>query len=180
MFNGATDVPILEAGVRGKIITYIVCFGITYGANIGPVPNKGVAYNILTMNAQAHGFVPYVGTGSAVANVTHAADGVEFLSKIVTIAGTQQPEGSPYERYYILEGERVSWKDLSTALAKVLFEKGLVKEKEPKAVPAEDAGQGEIGALLSSNMLVNGERSKRIGYKHAQPSILVQLREDLA
>lgn len=56
---------ILEAGERGKIITYIVCLGVTYGPNTGPVPNLGVAYNILTGNAKQHGYVPYVGDGSA-------------------------------------------------------------------------------------------------------------------
>lgn len=59
---------VLQAGERGKIITYIVCSAITYGPNTGPSPNLGVAYNIFTSNAKAHGFVPYVGDGTAVAS----------------------------------------------------------------------------------------------------------------
>ncbi|KAJ9609847.1 hypothetical protein H2200_006176 [Cladophialophora chaetospira] len=180
MFNGGTDVPTLEAGVRGKIITYIVCFAVTYGSNIGPAPNLGVAYNIFTHNAKQHGFVPYVGDGTAVASAVHVADAVPFLSKIVSIAGTEKPTGSAYSRYYILHGERVAWKDLSVALAKVLYAKGTVSEPEPKSVPAAEAGEGEVGVLIASNMLVKGDRAARLGFKVTHRSILDQLQEDLA
>ncbi len=63
---------VLEAGERGKIITYIVCLGVTYGSNTGPVKNLGVAYNILTGNAIQHGFVPYVGNGTAAVCTVHS------------------------------------------------------------------------------------------------------------
>ncbi|KAH0831669.1 hypothetical protein AYO21_01867 [Fonsecaea monophora] len=179
MFNGPTDVPVLEAGERGKIITYIVCFAMTYGPNIGPAPNLGVAYNLLTSNAKKQGYVPYVGDGSAVASLIHVGDGVPFLTKIVGIAGMQKPTGSAYSRYYILHGERVAWKDLSSELAKVLHAKGVVASPEPKAVPSADAGAGEIGALIASNMLVKGDRAARLGFKATHPSVLVQLHEDL-
>ncbi|KIW66397.1 hypothetical protein PV04_05733 [Phialophora macrospora] len=180
MFNGATDVPVLEAGERGTIITYIVCFAMTYGPNIGPVPNLGVAYNILTSNAIQQGFAPYVGDGTAVASTVHVADAVPFVTKIVGIAGTEKPTGSAYSRYYILHGERVTWKDLSTAVAKVLHGKGALPSAEPKSVPAAEAGPGEIGALVASNMLVQGDRAARLGFKATHPSILVQSQEDLA
>ena len=140
----------------------------------------GVGYNIFTHNAKQHGFVPYVGDGSAVASTVHVADGVPFLSKIVGIAGTEKPKGSAYSRYYILHGERVTWKDLGVALAKVLHAKGTVSSSEPKAVPAAEAGEGEIGVLIASNMLVQGDRAARLGFKVTQRSILDQLQEDLA
>ncbi|OQV06834.1 hypothetical protein CLAIMM_11352 [Cladophialophora immunda] len=179
MFNGPTDVPVLEAGERGKIITYIVCFAMTYGPNIGPVPNLGVAYNILTSNAKQLGVAPYVGDGSAVASAIHVGDGVRFLTKIVGIAGTEKPTGSAYSRYYIIHGERVAWKDLSSALAKVLHAKAVVASPEPKSVPSADAGAGEIGSLIAANMLVKGDRAARLGFKATHPSILVQMQEDL-
>ncbi len=153
---------------------------MTYGTNIGPAPNLGVAYNILTSNAKQHGFVPYVGNGTAVASTIHVADIVPFLTNIVGIAGTDKPTGSAHSRYYILHGERVTWKDLSNALAKVLYAKGTVSSPEPRAVPAAEAGEGEVRALISSNMLVQGDRAARLGFKPTRPSILVQLQEDLA
>ena len=171
---------VLEAGERGKIITYIVCLAITGGNNIGPVPNLGVGYNIFTSNAKAHGFVPYVGDGTAFASTVNIGDTVPFLTKIVGIAGTEKPTGSAYSRYYILQGERVTWKDLGVALGKVLYKKGIVSSPEPKSVPAAEAGAGEIGVLIGSNMLVQGDRAARLGFKATYPSILIQMQEDLA
>lgn len=168
----------LEAGERGKIITYIVCFAVTYGKNIGPSPNLGVGYNILSGNAQAKGFVPYIGDGTAVVSAVHVGDGVPFLTKIVGIAGTEKPTGSAYSRYYILHGERVAWKDLTAVMAKLLYAKGLVSSPEPKCV--EEGGAGEAGALLGANMLVQGDRAARMGFKPTHHSILAQIKEDLA
>ncbi|EXJ90607.1 hypothetical protein A1O1_03710 [Capronia coronata CBS 617.96] len=179
MFNGPTDTPILEAGERGKIITYVVCIGMTYGPNTGPSSSLGIAYTILTYNAKQHGFVPYVGDGTAVASMIHVADAVPFITKIVGVAGTEEPTGSAYSRYYILHGERVAWKDLTTVLAKTLYAKGVVSSPEPKSVPFEQAGQGEVGKLFGANMLVKGDRAARLGFKAIQPSILIALQEDL-
>lgn len=58
---------VLEAGQRGKIITYIVCLAVTYGQNaLGPKANLGVGYNIFTGLAKGLGFVPYVGDGTGI------------------------------------------------------------------------------------------------------------------
>jgi hypothetical protein len=121
-----------------------------------------------------------VGDGSAIASVVHVADGVLFLTKIVGIAGTEKPAGSAYSRYYILHGEQVTWKQLGAAVAKALHAKGELSSPEPKSVPAAEAGEGEIGTLIASNMLVKGDRAARLGFKATQPSILVELPKDLA
>jgi NAD dependent epimerase/dehydratase family enzyme len=151
---------------------------MTYGPNISPVPNLGVAYNILTSNAIAAGFAPYVGDGTAVASTIHVIDGVNFLNKIVTKAGTEKIEGSAYERYYIVHGERVAWKDMATALGKALHAKGAISSPEPRSVGPNDAGAGEIGALIGGNMLVKGDRAEKEGFKVTQPSMLTQMAVD--
>lgn len=96
------------------------------------------------------------------------------------IAGTEKPTGSAYSRYYILHGERVNYKDLGSALAKVLYAKGSVSSPEAKAVKFGDAGAGEIGALIGANMLVRGDRAARLGFKATHRPMLEQLQEDLA
>ncbi|KIW91903.1 uncharacterized protein Z519_07873 [Cladophialophora bantiana CBS 173.52] len=100
--------------------------------------NLGVAYNIFTSNAK---FAPYVGDGSAIVSTVHVENAVPFQTKIVGIAGTEKPTGSAYFRYYILHGEWVSWKELSSVLAKVLHTKGVVPSPEPKSVPAAEASE---------------------------------------
>lgn len=59
---------VLKAGEQGKIATHIICLPVTYGPRAGPTTSLGVGYWLLTSNAKALGFVPYVGEGSAVVN----------------------------------------------------------------------------------------------------------------
>ncbi|EXJ81067.1 hypothetical protein A1O3_07355 [Capronia epimyces CBS 606.96] len=179
MLNGPSDTPVLEAGERGKIVTYVVCVAATYGPNIGPSSSLGLIYTILTSNSKQLGYVPYVGDGTSVVSTIHVADVVPFVTKVVGIAGTQEPQGSAYSRYYMLHGERVAWKDLAAALAKTLYAKGVVGSPEPKSVPMEQAGEGPKG-LIASNMLIRGDRAARLGFKATQPSMLVSIDEDLA
>ena len=80
----------------------------------------------------------------------------------------------PTRREGHLEGfERLLW-------PRCLYAKGTVSSPEPKVVPAAEAGEGEIGVLIGSNMLVQGDRAARLGFKATHRSILDQLQEDLA
>ncbi|KAK5384285.1 hypothetical protein LTR20_008573 [Exophiala xenobiotica] len=181
MFNGPTDVPVLEAGERGKIITYIVCLAVTYGQNIlGPSANLGVGYSIFTGLARGLGFVPFIGDGTGVLSTVHIEDAVPFITKIVGVAGTETaPEGSAYSRYYILHGERLNWKEFGTVIAPVLYAKGLVSSPQPKKVAMEEAGEGEVKHLIAGNMLVKGDRAARMGFNPSHESMLVAMKKDL-
>lgn len=180
MFNGPTDTPILEAGQRGKIITYIVCLAVTYGQNVlGSSANLGVGYVILTGLAKSLGFVPYIGEGTAVVSTVHVEDAIPFIQKIIRVAGTEQPMGNAYSRYYILHGERLNWRDFGSALAPILYAKGLVSSPEPRRVSIDEAGEGEAKHLIAGNMLVQGDRAARLGFKPVQPSMLVSMKNDL-
>ena len=109
----------------------------------------------------------------------HVEDAVPFITKIVGIAGTEEPKGTAYSRYYIIHGERLAFKELATALAKVLHAKGVLASSEPKQVSFDEAGQGEVKYLVGGNMLVKGDRAARLGFKGTQPSMLIQLEKDL-
>jgi hypothetical protein len=65
---------VLEAGERGKFVTYIVCLAVTYGQNaIAPSENLGVGYSLITGNAIGIGYVPYVGEGTGVVSTVGQA-----------------------------------------------------------------------------------------------------------
>jgi hypothetical protein len=107
-------------------------------------------------------------------------DVVPFLLKIIDLAAQPGPaQGSVYSRWYNVETARVAWKDLATELAKVMHSKGIFTSPEPKSVPIDEAGQGEVKYLLGSNMLMTTNRSSRMGFKATHPSILEQIHEDL-
>ncbi|KAL1595202.1 hypothetical protein SLS60_009890 [Paraconiothyrium brasiliense] len=177
MFNGKSDVPVLEAG--SAIDTYIVCPSVVYGGASISSPTKGIGYTLLTSNAKPLGYVPYVGDGTAVLSTCHVLDLVDFLVKITKHAAEGPASGTAYSRYYMLETSRVQWKDLATELAKAMHARGLVQSSEPKAVPFEQAGEGEVKHLVAANMLIEGERAAALGFEAKQPSILVQIHEDL-
>jgi hypothetical protein len=50
---------------------------------------------------------------------------------------------------------------------------------EPRSVPFEQAGQGEVKLLVGANMLIKGDRAAAMGYKAKHPSILEQVHKDL-
>lgn len=112
-------------------------------------------------------------------NQIHVNDALNFLLKIVHLATTEQVTGPAESRYYNIYGERVSWKDVATVLARTLHSKGVFPSPEPRSVPIEQAGEGEIPKLLGSNMLMQGDRAAALGFKATERSILEHIPEDL-
>ncbi|KAL5422816.1 hypothetical protein PMIN04_004430 [Paraphaeosphaeria minitans] len=151
MFNGQSDVPVLEAG--SDIDTYIVC------------PTLG--------------YVPYVGDGTAVLSTCHVLDLVDFLVKITERAAEGPADGTAYSPYYMLETFSVPWKEMATELAKAMHTRGIFRSPEPKMVPFGKAGEGEVKHLVAANMLMKGDRAVAMGFKPRQPSVLEQIHEDL-
>ncbi|KIL90753.1 hypothetical protein FAVG1_06489 [Fusarium avenaceum] len=176
MFNGQSDVPVLEAD---GVDTYIVCPSVVYGGASVSSPSGGIGYKLLTGNAKPLGYVPYVGDGTAVVSTTHILDLNEFLVKITDVAAQGPAQGTPYSRYYMLETSRVAWKDLATELAKAMHARGILASAEPKSVSFEQAGEGEVKHLVAANMLFKGDRAAAMGYKATYPSILQQIHNDL-
>ncbi|KAI0141238.1 hypothetical protein GGR57DRAFT_419478 [Xylariaceae sp. FL1272] len=182
MFNGQSDTVVLQAGAETGLETYIICPSIVYGGAAIDAPGIGVGYSLLTGNAKPLGYVPYVGEGTALLSTTHLVDLINFLVKTSEIAvSSPTAEGTAYERYYMIETARVAWKDLATELAKVLHQEDpkAFPSPAPKQVTFEEAGQGEVKHLVAANMLFQGPRARRAGFKAEGKNILEQLSVDL-
>lgn len=111
----------------------------------------------------------------------HYDDAIPFIIGTLERAANGQNDGSAYSRYYILDGQSLKWKDVATALAKAMYKAGVVSTPEPRSVATmEDAGEGEVPKLLGSNMLMRGDRARKLGFKVSQPSMLEQVEADLA
>jgi hypothetical protein len=65
MFNGQSDVLVLEAGAEAAVDTYVVCPSVVYGGASISAPTAGIGYSIITGNAKSLGYVPYIGDGTA-------------------------------------------------------------------------------------------------------------------
>ncbi|KAF2720602.1 NAD(P)-binding protein [Polychaeton citri CBS 116435] len=179
MFNGQSDTVVLDAGVEGTIDTYIVCPSVVYGGASYGAAGIGIGYNLITGNAKPLGYVPYVGEGSAILSTVHVLDLIDFILRIADIAAQGPAQGSAYSRFYMLETARVSWKQVATELAKIMHTKGIFQSPKPKAVPFEQAGEGEVKHLVAANMLIKGDRASRLGFQPRHPTILTQIHDDL-
>ncbi|OAQ95967.1 hypothetical protein LLEC1_01916 [Akanthomyces lecanii] len=109
----------------------------------------------------------------------HILDLVNFLVTISDVAAQGPAQGSAFSRFYMLETARVSWKDLATELARAMHARGIFASAEPKSVPFEQAGEGEVKHLVAANMLMQGDRARAMGFRPQHPSILTQIHEDL-
>lgn len=106
-------------------------------------------------------------------------DVVDFIVKIVDLAAAGPPADSVYQRYYIVENSAVSWKELSTELAKALYSKGVIPKPEARSMSFDDAGLGPFKFVLGANMLMKGPRAVKMGFRAAHPGILEQVHEDI-
>lgn len=90
------------------------------------------------------------------------------------------PKGSVYERCYIIGASLDRWIELSTKFAEVFHAKGVISSPVPRRVKLEDAGEGEIVDLMSSDQLFLSERAElTLNYKPTQKSLLEHLQNAL-
>ncbi|KAE8444729.1 hypothetical protein EG329_014289 [Mollisiaceae sp. DMI_Dod_QoI] len=182
MLNGGPDVEVLEAGKTKKLNTYIVFPSGVYGASLGPKAGNapGVIQLLYKLQAEQLGFVPYVGEGSSLFQSLHVEDFPPFVLKVVDEAlKTDEPEGSVYSRCYIVSSQPTSWKETSTAFAKLLHAQGVIASPKPRSVKLEEAGEGELPNLQAGSMLFKNDRAKKLGFKPVKESVLEYLENEL-
>ncbi|KIW78506.1 hypothetical protein Z517_08343 [Fonsecaea pedrosoi CBS 271.37] len=178
MLNGGPDTVVLTAGKTSNIGTYIVFPSGIYGEAAGPIPALGVIQLIYREKAKELGFVPYVGDGSALFNCLHVNAIAPFMLKVLDLALHEEyPQGSVYERCFLIGGPEVSWKKASDAFAKTLYAEGIVREPRARSVALEEAGGGELPMLMASNMRFVSRRAEKLGYKHNEVGLVEFLNE---
>jgi nucleoside-diphosphate-sugar epimerase len=177
MLNGGPDTVVLNAGKAGKIGTYIVFPSGIYGQAAGPVPALGVIQLVFEEKAKELGFVPYIGEGSAIFNCLHVDAIAPFVLKVLDLAlKPDEPQGTVYERCYLISGQEISWKEASEAFAKDLHAAGVISNPEAKSVTKAEAGEGELPMLMASDMRFKMTRATALGYTHNYPSLVEYLR----
>jgi hypothetical protein len=107
----------------------------------------------------------------------HVLDTIPPVLRMLDLAlKDKTPQGSVYERCYIIGANLDKWIDVSTKFAAVFHAQGIISSPVPKRVKAEDAGSGEIIFLMQRDMLFLSERAEReLGYKPQQMPLLKHL-----
>ncbi|KAK9319840.1 hypothetical protein V1517DRAFT_26496 [Lipomyces orientalis] len=181
MLNGRADEVVLDAGKEGKIGTYILFPTGLYGASAGPIKALGVIQLLMYEKAKELGFVPYIGEGTTRFNTMHVLDTIPPLLRMIDLALKEDtPQGSVYERCYIIGANLDRWIDLSTKFAEVFYAKGVISSPVPKRVKLEEAGKGEIVDLMARDQLFLSHRAEAtLGYNPTHPPLLEHLEEML-
>ncbi|OAP56050.1 hypothetical protein AYL99_09229 [Fonsecaea erecta] len=173
MLNGGPDTVVLNAGKQGNIGTYIVFPSGIYGNAAGPIPALGVVQLIYREKAKELGFVPYVGEGSAIFNCLHVNAIAPFMLKVLDLTLREDtPQGSVYERCFVIGGPEIAWKDASAAFAKALYADGIVSSPQARSVTREEAGEGELPMLMSSSVKFVSRRAEKLGYQHNEVGLV--------
>jgi hypothetical protein len=128
--------------------------------------------------AKEFGFVPYVGSGSAIANQLHVKVITPFVLKMLDLSlKPDAPQGSAYERTYAIGGTEIEWKDVSNVFAKAFYAKGIIDSPEATSIRLENAGDGELPELMARDMRFVGPRAERLGYKYDEPDLLSYVKQ---
>jgi hypothetical protein len=120
--------------------------------------------------------VPYVGEGTALFNSLHVGAISPFVLQVLDLAlRDETPQGSVYERCYLIGGQETPYKEVSNAFAKVLHAEGVISSPHAKSVSLEESGEGELPMLMASNMRFVSDRAKSLGYKNEEVGLLEYL-----
>ena len=120
--------------------------------------------------------MPYVGEGTAIFNSLHVGAITPFLLKLLNLALQEQgPQGSVYERCYLIGGRETGYKKVAEAFAKLFYWEGVISTPQAKSVSLEEAGKGELPMLMANEMRFVSNRAKALGYKHEEPDLIKYL-----
>lgn len=152
------------------IATYVVFPSAIFGESVGPVRVFGEFQSLMYAKTKELGFVPYIGSGSAVANQIHVKAIIPFVLKLLALSQEpSEPKGNAYERTWIIGGPNKTWKEVAEVYAKALYKKGIVAEPEARSVTMEEAGGPGVQVVLACDMTFKSPRAERLGYKYDQP-----------
>jgi hypothetical protein len=108
----------------------------------------------------------------------HVLDVIPFVLKVLNLAMSEDtPQGSVFERCYIIGANEDKWKDVSGVFAENLHARGIISSPKPKSVTLEGSGGGEISGLMASDMFLKYDRATKLGYKPTQESLLEHLKK---
>jgi len=127
--------------------------------------------------AKEIGFIPYIGNGTAIANFIHVKAVTSFTLKLLDLSQEpSSPQGSSYERTFIIGGPDITWKGAAAAFSKAYHAKGLIASPEPRGVSFAEARGAGIQGIMSCDMRFISPRAERLGYKYDQPDLLQYVR----
>ncbi|MGF6479754.1 NAD-dependent epimerase/dehydratase family protein [Paraburkholderia sp. JPY419] len=164
----AIDQLVLDAAQR-NVRSAVLCNTLIYGHG-AVAGSASVQLPRLVRQAQKSGVVRHVGSGGNIWSNVHIDD----VAELYRLALDKTPAGT----FYFVESGEVSFRDMSTAIARAM------KLGAPQNWPLEDAKQEwgyEMASYgLGSNSRVRGERARRLlGWQPRRTSVIEWIERDM-
>jgi len=176
----------VEHGDNVKVA--IICPPDIYGTGTGTVKKTSWYVPVYVAEILKRGYSFYLGKGENTRGMVHVEDLAELYVLLVedAVAGGKRADWGKDAFFFCEKGE-VSAKETSTALGKILTNKGLITSAEPKQLDPEEAMSmlthfpfpGIAKYMFGANSRSRADRAKELlGWKPTQPSFWDTLEED--
>jgi hypothetical protein len=168
-----------ELGEKAKLAIMIP--PLIYGIN---EKHKRLSIQIPTITrfALKHGFAGYIGQGLSVASQIHVLDLARAYIVLLHHLETSAPTTFLANPYFFCEnGREFSWREAAEQVGKTLYEKGLIKDKEPREFRQEDWEDlfGEwTGGVLGLNSRSRAVRLRDLGWESREKGLWESFGED--
>ncbi|TDL24607.1 NAD(P)-binding protein [Rickenella mellea] len=172
------DLELFKTDKEGIISCYIMCPPTIYGTGKGPVNRISIQVPGMIRAALRRKQAVYVGEGTNKWNNVHIDDLMDLYLIVFKLATSgEDPETSPYAKFYFASAAEHTWGDVARDIAPLLYKRGLVKNQEAISVPASE--DRELTMLTATNSRSVSERSFALGWKPKSRSLKETLEEDV-
>ncbi|KAH8655997.1 hypothetical protein BGZ60DRAFT_459059 [Tricladium varicosporioides] len=182
-WHAVTDQLVLSEGKKQGIRTAVVAPPGVYGTGQGEIKRTSMVlpWYVDAVKKRGRGFT--VGEGRNVNSVIHVCDLATALILLVEEAFEGSGKADWGEKgWYFVEGGECAFIDVAKATVKEMAKRGMISGEELDVLTAEEAKELHPYAelLWGSNMRVNGERIRSLGWRANKGDIFSTIPELLA
>ncbi|KIM28749.1 hypothetical protein M408DRAFT_23411 [Serendipita vermifera MAFF 305830] len=167
---------VVDADEASYVSAYIISPSGVYGESPSPIPRTVILTKMVIDLGKNFKTLPYIGDGSNVLALIHVNDMAAAYLTVLKFALSGKDTESGYGRYYIANTGEVSWKDLITAYAPPLKQRGIIDTTELSLVTLE---QAPLMSFFGANVFAVAGKLRDLGWKPNGPSIFETIERDL-
>ncbi|KAG8909003.1 hypothetical protein FRB99_000106 [Tulasnella sp. 403] len=172
----AIDLLIFEAAENGLVDAYIVAPSTIYGKGRGPCKTLSIQVNEMIRTAVKRKEVVIIGPGTNIWNNVHIDDLVQLYLLVFAFAITGVNKSVAYGNFFFGSAGQHIWGNVAKELARLLHQKGLVKDDTVRSVSAEEA-PGLVGTAANSRTVAN--HGFALGWKPEARSLMEYLPDEV-
>ncbi|KPM43221.1 hypothetical protein AK830_g3314 [Neonectria ditissima] len=168
----ATDIAVVELGIKAAVKTYIVQPPLIYGRGSGFFNKQSQQIPTLIRNAVKNGYAGYVGDGTSNIGNVHVADVARLFEQLVAsiLAGQSPPAGR--QGFYFANTGTQTWIETVAHIGTVGFELGVLKDAKARSISLQQAAEQIFNGdedltenVFASSSSSKAEKAAQLGWK---------------